>query len=125
MRPHSINRNKGGAKALRKFIRKVGDELVDAVLDMAEADSLGTLPPKNYIPELRKQIEEVRKIPIKLEPVLDGREIMEILNIKSGKMIGEVKNYLKDLEDEYVSKGKTLTKSVAKKMILKEFGDSL
>ena len=123
MRPHDLNRGNGGAKGLRRFIRKVGDETVDAILDLAEADALGTLPPDNYIPEFRKKIEEVRSVPIREEPVLSGREIMEVLNVKPGKIIGEIKEFLRDLEDEFVSDGKKLTKREAVERIKTEFGD--
>lgn len=108
-------------KSLRKFIRNVGEETVDTILELAEADALGSLPPENYVPKLRKRIEEVKKIPIKKKPVLNGNEVMQLLNIKSGESVGKVMRFLFDLEDEYASKKKTLTKDIAKKMILKEF----
>jgi tRNA nucleotidyltransferase (CCA-adding enzyme) len=119
MRPHSLE--KASPKALRKFVRDVGEEMVDNVLDLAEADSLGNLPPRNYIPELRKRIEETKKIPVARKPVLSGHEIMELLNEKPGPIIGQVGNYLLDLQDELAEEGEELTREKAKEMVRKRF----
>lgn len=122
MRPHSLQGN-ASDKALRKFIRDVGDELVDAILDMAEADVKGKIPFENYVPELRKDIEKIRTAPIKMrtQPILNGKEIMDILDIKPSALVGQVGAYLTDLEDDYASKKKELTKEIAKQLILKKF----
>jgi putative nucleotidyltransferase with HDIG domain len=119
MRPHSLE--EASPKALRKFVRDVGEEMVDNVLDLAEADSLGNLPPRNYIPELRKRIEEAKKIPVARKPVLSGHEIMELLNEKPGPIVGQVGNYLLDLQDELAEEGEELTREKAKEMVRKRF----
>lgn len=119
MRP--IDLPEASSKAVRKFIRDVGEETVNGILDLAEADSLGTLPPKNYVPELRKKIEEAKQIPISKAPILDGNEIMDILKIKPGPKIKEVMGFLNNLTDEFAEQGKILTKEIAKEKIIERF----
>jgi poly(A) polymerase len=124
MRPHHLGRpGGGGTKALRKFVREVGDELVDSILDLARADELGKVPPTNEIPDLRKRIDEIRKqvVDTKKEPLLNGKEIMDLLGIPTGTEVGRAKKILIELEDDYAEKGKTLTKDEARQELLKEF----
>lgn len=123
MRPHFLIHQDSGNKALRRFIRDIGEELVDDILDLAEADALGSSPVVNEIPELREKIKNIRMAPVKPtnKPVLDGNEIIEILNIKPGPLIREINQYLLDLQDEYAEKNKELTKEEAKSLILKKF----
>lgn len=119
MQPHYLK--DATPKALRKFVRKVGEEALEQVLELAEADALGKMPPENYIPELRNKIKEVMETPITTKPILNGKEIMELLNIKPGPKVGEVSRFLVDLQDEFASKKKKLTKEVAKQKILEKF----
>jgi len=116
MRPHSLE----GAsdKALRKFIREVGDDL-DDVLDLAKADSEGKNPPQPYVDELRRRIDALQNavIETKVKPVLNGKEVMDLLGIKTGPKVGEVNAFLMDLQDEKPE----LTKEEAKEAILKKF----
>jgi len=116
MRPHNLE--KASDKALRKFIREIGDDL-DDVLDLAKADSEGKNPPSPYIDELRKRIDVLQNAVItpKVKPVLNGKEVMDILSIKTGPKVGEVNEYLMDLQDE----NPELTKEDAKSAILKKF----
>lgn len=122
MRAHSLGRA-SGPKAIRKFIRDVGDELIDAVLYLAEADELGKIPATHDIPDLRKRIDEIKKETPKItkEPVLNGTEIMELLGIPTGPEVGRAKKILIELEDDYAEKGKTLTKDDARQELVKEF----
>lgn len=124
MRPHSLNRlEEVSSKAIRKFVRTVGEETVDAILDMAEADTLGNIPFIDEMPKLRERIKEVQDspIPVSRNPILNGREIMQILNIKSGPQIGEVFDFLMNKQDEYAERGLELTKSEAKKLLTEKF----
>lgn len=123
MRPHSLEH--ASPKALRKFVRDVGEGMVDDVLDLAEADTLGNMPPSNYIPELRKRMEKAKEIPVTKKPVLNGKEIMDLLNVKPGPIIGQVGKYLLELQDELAEEGKELTKDVAKRMVVKKFASFL
>jgi len=121
MRPHQLGRA-SGPKALRKFIREVGDELIESILNLARADELGKIPATNDIPDLKKRIEEIKnKAEIKKEPVLNGTEIMELLGIPTGPEVGRAKKILIELEDDYAEKGKTLTKDDARQELVKEF----
>lgn len=119
MRPISLE--SASPKALRKFVKDVGEQTYQFVLDLAEADSLGCLPSKNYIPELREKIEKSLSVPIIKNPILNGQEIMDLLNIGPGPKIKEVKEYLLNLEEEYKEQGKDLNKDEAKTEIIKKF----
>ena len=119
MRPHVLS--KAGPKALRKFIRDVGDELVDAIMDLAEADQLGNLPPKNLIPELREKIKDTQQIPVVDKPILNGKEIMDLLGIRSGPGIGIAMDFLREKSDEYATLGKILDVDTAKRLLLEEY----
>lgn len=114
---------KSGERKLRKYIRDVGDETVDAILDLARADELGRLPSREEIPVLIEKINKIRSAPVKIEkkPVLDGNEIMKLLNLERGPEVGEAKELLFKIQDEYASKNKKLTKTEAKKELLKNF----
>jgi len=82
-------------KALRKFVRTVGEETVDAVLDLAHADSLGRIPSESVIPDLRKKIDEIRKEPKRRESLFRGSEIEKIIGMK-GISIGIAKEMLEE-----------------------------
>lgn len=112
MRPHFLV--KASIKAFRRFIRDCDTDL-ENVLDLAEADSLGRLPVRNFIPEIRLKISEVLTMPVKIKKVaiLNGNEIMEALGIVPGKKVGDVTKFLIDLEDTFVEEGKVLTKEEA------------
>jgi putative nucleotidyltransferase with HDIG domain len=121
MRPHRLS-DEATPKALRKFIRDVGDEMVDAILDLARADETGKIPPTDQIPDLKQKIEDVRKeAPPSKKQLLDGKEIMELLKLKSGPQVGEAQKFITELGDEYANKGKELTKEDAKKELLEKF----
>ena len=120
MRPHHLVRGSGN-KAIRKFIRQVGEEMVDAILDLAEADQLGNLPPENLIPDLRKRIDEALAIPVSKKPVLDGKAVMDVLNIRSGPQVGAAMRFLEDKVDEYAAAGVVLDKDEATRLLVEEY----
>lgn len=121
MRPHSLE--EASTKALRKFIREIGNELED-VLNLAEADALGKLPAENYVPELRKRLQDAQQIAVSKKPILNGEEIMGLLNIKPGPKVKEVMTFLKELEDEFAENQEVLTKDVAIKKMKNKFAMS-
>jgi len=111
-------------KGLKKFIRTVGDDMVDAILALAEADVKGRIPQRGVdIEELKNKIEQIRKSPIKMKekPILDGNEIMKIFKLKQSPKIREIKDYLLKVEDDYASDEKVLTKDDAIKAIKTKF----
>jgi poly(A) polymerase len=121
MRPHALAEG-AGPQGLRRFIRDVGAELVDAVLDLAEADQLGTLPPTNMIPDLRKAIDAVRAPVQQAEKLpLDGNDVQRLLNVKPGAIVGEALRYLKDAKYEWELAGREMTKADAEALILEKF----
>jgi poly(A) polymerase len=109
------------ASGLRRFVRKVGEEMVDSILDLAEADQLGNLPPETMIPDLRRRIDEAMAIPMRKAPIIDGREIMTLLGMGPGPDVGRAVEFLKQKEDEYAGQGVELTKEEAKRLLLEEF----
>ena len=121
MRPHFLRSPSGGGKAtskmLRKFVKEAGEEL-EEILDLGRADETGKIPPTNDIPEIRERIKELLAVPEKKKPILDGREVMELLGIKSGTEVGKAVKIVADLEDEY---GDELTKEFAKEELKKRF----
>ena len=80
-------------KAVRKFMRESRDELED-ILHLNQIDGDSSLGPDmkpvkvGLVENLRKRIAEQQKIPIKKNSVLNGQEIMTILNLKPGKEVG-------------------------------------
>jgi len=124
MRPVFISNDRTSNKALRRFIRDVGEDLVNDILDLAEADALGSTPVDNYVPELRERLKTVKQSPIRpsSKPVLTGNEVMEILNVKPGKIVGEANKFLLDVQDEYAEQNKELTKQEAE-YLLKNWQD--
>jgi len=123
MRPHHLGRD-SGTKAIRKFIRDVGDELVDSILALARADELGKIPSTNDIPDLAEKIKKVReqaKEPLSEKNILNGKEIMDLLGIPSGTEVGRAKKMLTEIEDNFAEKGEELTKEKAREELLKEF----
>lgn len=124
MRPHLLVRDdNAGPAALRRFIRDVGVELVDAVLDLAEADQLGTLPPTNMIPDLRREIDVLR-IPVQQAESLpvDGKDIQKILGIGPGKTVGDALKFLKDKKFELGQAGQEMTRDDAERLLTERFG---
>jgi len=121
MRPHHLTRDDVGPKALRRFVRHVGEELIDSVLDLAEADALGNLPSENEIPRLRKMIEEVQRVPVEQKPPLDGNQIQEILGLEPGPEVGKAIQFLRDKMDEYAIRGLELSPSDAERLLVKQF----
>lgn len=102
---------------LRKYIRDVGDETIDSILDLARADELGRIPAKEEIPTLIKEIEKVRKSPIKvdMEPLFGGKELMKILDLKPGPDVKDAKELILRIQDQYASRSEKLTEEKAKK----------
>ncbi|MFA6250322.1 MAG: CCA tRNA nucleotidyltransferase [Candidatus Shapirobacteria bacterium] len=80
-------------KAVRRFIRKVTLDLVDEMIDLRRADRLGSgAKETSWRWELfKKRIVEVQKQPFSIKDLkINGLDVMEILNEKPGKKIGDV-----------------------------------
>lgn len=68
------------------------------LLAVFEADIAGTDPARYdiYTELLERHKETLKKFPIPPKPLLTGHEIMEILNLKPGKKIGEISAELRE-----------------------------
>ncbi|GIW64135.1 MAG: HDIG domain-containing protein [Patescibacteria group bacterium] len=91
-------------KAIRRFIRQVGKEYLQDILDLRVGDRVGSgAKPTSWRFELfKKRLIEVQKQPFKITDLkINGNEIMKILNIKPGPKVGQV---LKKLFDDVVNK---------------------
>ena len=97
--------------------------MASSIVDLAEADALGSTPYHTNIPQLREKLKDIKVSPIqvKKQPVLDGKEIMQLLNIKPSPVVGEIGKFLLDTEDEYAESGKTLTKEEAEQIVLEKY----
>ena len=96
-----------GEKAMMRFIRKTDDNVIDNII-LAMADRLSARGEaitdemvENNIFALKKLLSFYLKIKDSLEPLpvlLDGNEVMKILNIKPSKQLGEIMNALHEAQ---------------------------
>jgi len=113
MRPHQLSRDEGGARALRKFIRQMGEISINwldvfnlAVADAHAKDVIRDPNTVNEYQDLERKLQDalisLSPVPDKpeLKPILNGNEIMEILNIKPGPQMKEITEFVKELKDE-------------------------
>jgi tRNA nucleotidyltransferase (CCA-adding enzyme) len=85
--------------AVRRFIRKVGKELVPDMLDLRVGDRLGGGARETSwrLEEYKRRLIEVQKQPFTVRDLkIDGKDVMETLNIKPGPKVGEILNQLFD-----------------------------
>lgn len=109
-------------KIMMRYIRKMDTNSIDAII-LAQADRLSARGPEitdaivekninslnyllNFYIEKRKTLEPLPKL-------LDGNEIMELLNIKPSKQLGEILNSLYEAQ----LNGEVLTKDDALKFV--------
>lgn len=84
-------------KALRRFIKRVGKENLGDILALRIGDRLGGgARETSWRLELfKKRLEEVQKQPFTVADLkVDGHDVMKLLNIKPGPMVGKVLNKL-------------------------------
>lgn len=93
----SVNENQTD-KALRRFIKNVGLENVEDMMDLRIGDRLGggLQQPQSWRLKLfRKRLKEVLKKPFTVADLkVSGHDVMKILNIKPGPKVGEILNAL-------------------------------
>ena len=80
-------------KAVRRFIRNVTLNYIDEMISLRRADRIGSgAKETSWRWELfKKRIEEVQKQPFSIKDLkVNGEDVMQILNIKPGRKIGEV-----------------------------------
>ncbi|HHS51135.1 MAG TPA: HDIG domain-containing protein [candidate division Zixibacteria bacterium] len=86
-------------KGVRRFIRKVGVELLDDLFDLrfADIEAQGTDRDKRPDEEFRARIEKIlsEKPPLSYKDLtVDGNDVMRLLNISAGPRVGEALEHL-------------------------------
>ncbi|MBI2591034.1 MAG: CCA tRNA nucleotidyltransferase [Candidatus Blackburnbacteria bacterium] len=79
--------------ALRRFIKNVGVENLQDMLDLRVGDRLGGGVQETSwrLEKFKKRLEEVQHQPFSVKDLkVDGRDVMEILKIPSGPKVGEI-----------------------------------
>ena len=111
MQPHSLERGDAAMGAMRKFIRRMGEQSINWIdvlnLSVADAYSKGVDINPDTIQSyqsLRAQLEQaLATMQIdqdKVVPVLNGHQIMQSLNVKPGAHMSVVQDYLKEISDQ-------------------------
>lgn len=80
-------------KAIRRFIRNVGRENLEDMLELRRADRLGGGAQETSwrLEAFKKKLIEVQKQPFTVADLkVDGHDVMEILKLSSGPIIGKV-----------------------------------
>ncbi len=106
-------------KAVRRFIRSVGKEYLNDIIDLRFGDRIGSgAKPDSWRFDLfRRRLEEVQKQPFQIKDLkVSGNDVMEILKMKPGPRIGEI---LKDIFDKVVEKGLKNEKEILLKEVKK------
>ncbi len=89
-------------KAVRRFIRNVGKEYLDDIIDLRFGDRIGSgAKPDSWRFDLfRKRLIEVQKQPFQIKDLkVNGEDVMKILKINPGPKVGEI---LKSIFDKVV-----------------------
>jgi hypothetical protein len=109
--------------SVRRFIRKIGQDNIEDLFFLREADKRGSGKPGKIsegLTELRRRIKAMiagEGSPDKLNLALDGREVMEVLGIPEGVAVGRALEFLmeKVLDDASINTPEQL------RALLKEF----
>ncbi|MBI2598637.1 CCA tRNA nucleotidyltransferase [Candidatus Curtissbacteria bacterium] len=105
----SVNENQTDA-AIRRFIRNVGLEYVEDMMDLRVGDRLGggLQQPESWRLKLfRQKIKDVLKQPFTVKDLkIDGNDVMRELNLKPGPKVGGILNKLFEEVQEDPKKNK-------------------
>jgi len=96
-------------KAIRRFIRNVGQENIEDMLELRRADRLGGGARETSwrLERFKKKLVEVQKQPFSIKDLkINGKDVMRTLNTAPGPIIGKI---LEKLFEE-VEEGKTKNK---------------
>lgn len=83
--------------AIRRFIRRVGKENLQDMLDLRVGDRLGGGATETSwrLEEFKKRLEEVQKQPFSVTDIkINGNDVMKALGIAPGPKVGEILNQL-------------------------------
>jgi tRNA nucleotidyltransferase/poly(A) polymerase len=131
MRPHKFTEGgENSIKAMRRFIRQCGEQSLNwmDVFNLAVADAYSKgleIDPKtvenykNLELKLQEALASLKPMDSKniIKPILDGNEIMQILNIKPGPQMKTITEFVKELRDETPD----ITKEQAAEMLRQKF----
>lgn len=83
-------------RSIVRFIRNVGENDIHLLLDLVRADVRSSRMDRiDFINRLGERIDEaLKEKPASITSPIDGREIMEYFNLKSGRLIGTIKEFL-------------------------------
>lgn len=103
--------------SIRRFITNVGIEYVQDILDLRVADRLGGGARETSwrLEEFKKRLVEVQKQPFAIKDLkINGKDVMEKLNIPAGPKVGEVleKLFNQVVEKKITNERESLLKSV-------------
>lgn len=106
--------------AIRRFIRNVGKENLQDMLDLRVGDRLGGGARETSwrLEAFKKRIIEVQKQPFTVTDLkVDGHDVMKLLNLKPGPQIGEIleKLFEKVVEGKLKNQRKILLEEIKKK----------
>lgn len=86
--------------AIRRFMRKVGLENIDDILDLREGDRLGSGAKKTSwrLEEMKTRIIQQLNQPMDMTDLaIDGTDLMSELQLKPGPILGQILHYLLEL----------------------------
>lgn len=90
-------------KSVRRFIRDIGIELIQDMLDLRTGDRIGSgaTPTSWRLDLFKKRLIEVQKIPFQIKDLqIKGEDVMEILKLNPGPKVGKIlKNIFNDVEE--------------------------
>ena len=125
MRPHQSAKWK--PKTVRKFMRELGDYLED-VLDLAEADALGSMTPEGTPAKsptgLRERVRDMELLPAPAagaKPPLSGHDVMRLLEVPPGAEVGKAMRWLVDKVDDWAVEGREMSPEDAEELLLREY----
>jgi len=104
--------------SIRRFMRKVGLENINDILDLREGDRLGSGARKTSwrLEEMKQRMVEQLHQPFSVTDLaIDGTDIMESLHIKPGRIIGQL---LHDLFEEVMDEPEKNTKEYLLQRVL-------
>lgn len=82
-------------KAVRRFIREVGIEYLQDIMDLRTSDRVGSgsTPTSWRLDLFKKRLEDVQKEPFSVKDLkINGEDVMKALKIKPGPKVGEILN---------------------------------
>lgn len=85
--------------AIRRFMRKVGLDNIDDILDLREGDRLGSGARRTSwrLEEMKQRMIEQLNQPMEVKDLkIDGNDLIKEFDLKPGKILGEILQYLFD-----------------------------